>query len=272
MKNTKTIHIFEIIEPSIENQSDKRHETKLKNIDCWIDTQKRSESIQQPPSSIKIRYDPEFEYISNQQHSQLSVHNMDTIDCALLYEKPLVLNLADDIYPGGWVNIGSSAQEESLFRRTNYHLTLTKNLYPIGKNDIIYSPNITILKTSRLELYTEPFPQMDFIACPAIKYPLLEDDGSLSEEDSEILEMKIKTILQVAIKYGYKAIVFGAMGCGAWQNPTEDVANIFKNVLHRYDGLVQNYVFAILNDIISDTDSENETESNYEVFKNILEG
>jgi len=268
MDNTKKIHIFDTIINSNEYRvADKRSEKKLQNVDCWVDTKKQCETIPPPPESVKIKYmNMPDDYISTCK-SNVYVINKDTIDAALMYEKPLVLNLADDIHPGGWVNLGSNAQEESLFRRTNYHLTLTKDLYPIAETEAIYSPDITIIKSSDLSPCIEK-PRLDFIACPAVKYPLLEEDDSLSEEDSELLERKIKHILQVAVKYGHKTIIFGAMGCGAWQNPPHDVAKVFKKVLRKYDGMIENYVFAILDDVTPDSDTE--TESNFEIFKNII--
>lgn len=250
---------------------------KVANVDCWLDTLRISETIPPPPPSVKISYDTMTAIVNMPAtKSQISVVNQDTIECALSYEKPLILNLADDIYPGGWVNVGSNAQEESLFRRTNYHLTLTKDLYPISETDVIYSPNVTVIKRPDFGLYETPR-ILDFIACPAIKYPLLEEDDTLCEEDREILEQKIQAIIHVAIKYGHKTIVFGAMGCGAWQNPARDVATIFKRVLEIHDGMVENYVFAILDDIETDSDGESafesdaESESNYEIFRKILE-
>jgi uncharacterized protein (TIGR02452 family) len=265
----KPLSIF--IEP--ESQSDKKFDIKIKNIDCWEDTKQRAALFPPPPPSIKIEYDPNFHYTYDVKRCKIHIHNMDTIDCAFLYENPLLLNLADDIYPGGWVNNGSSAQEESLFRRTNYHLSLIKSLYPILEEEVIYSPKITVIKGSDLQPI-EPVHQYDFIACPAIKYPFLDEDGLLEEEDSVLLKKKIELIIQVALKHGHDTIIFGAMGCGAWQNPPHEVAKIFKEVLSKFNGCIKNYVFAIL-DNISDSDSENldiqdEIQSNYEIFKNIL--
>ena len=118
-------------------------------------------------------------------------------------------------------------------------------------------------------LYPDPVPTLDFIACPAVKYPLLTEEDELSEDDCVQLARKIKTILQVAKIHGHDTVIFGAMGCGAWQNPVKCVARVFKEVLQEYDGWLSNYVFAILKDVEYDSDSE-EGGSNYDVFKNIL--
>lgn len=59
------------------------------------------------------------------------------IDCLIAYKQlqdagnnPVVLNLADILVPGGCVESGSGAQEESIFRRSNITRTLTQDFYP----------------------------------------------------------------------------------------------------------------------------------------------
>ena len=244
-------------------------DNKLLRIDCWNDTKQICQNIPLPPPSIREHYNTEFVLKNVNKKSNIIIYDMDTIDCALLYEKPLVLNLSDDEYAGGWVNMGSSTQEESLFRRTNYFQTLTQELYPIMDNECIYSPNVSVIKSSennKWKLYETPF-FMDFIACPAVKYPFLDENEYLSNEDTQLLENKIKMIIQVAKKYNHNTIIFGAMGCGAWQNPPQQVAKIFRKVLNEYDGIINNYVFAILSNYNNDDD---EYENNYDIFKNVF--
>ena len=68
----------------------------------------------------------------------------------------------------------------------------------------------------------------------------------MKESDSEYLKTKIKIIIQTAYRYNHDTIIFGAMGCGAWRNPIEHVAEIFKEVLEKHDGVIKNYYFAIM--------------------------
>ena len=188
--------------------------------------------------------------------------NQDAIDVALdllstgKALRPLVLNLADDLFAGGCVNQGSGAQEESLFRRTNYFQTLEQDdaLYPIEDGEAVYSPEVTILKSSEetgWQLYpVDQRPVLAFVACPGLKYPewIVGENGEyqLTSEDVQILKEKIGVIIQVAAQYKHDAIVLGALGCGAWRNPIKHVAEIFKSVLDAYEGLVPYVVFAIL--------------------------
>jgi uncharacterized protein (TIGR02452 family) len=242
---------------------------KMLRVDCWEHTKQFCQTISPPPSSIREHYDTDFSIPETNTKSNIRIYDMDTIDCALLFDKPLVLNLSDDEYAGGWVNMGSGAQEESIFRRSNYFQTLTQNLYPIMDDECIYSPQVSVIKSSEntnWKLYDTPI-LLDFVACPAIKYPFLDDDDKLCQEDIDLLENKIKMIIQVAKKYNHNTIIFGAMGCGAWQNPPHHVAAIFRKVLAEYDGVVDNYIFAILKNYNNDDD---DSENNFDAFNGVF--
>lgn len=237
----------------------------MDRIECWNDTRRICEEKRLYPNnqSVKLQYDENYQWVKQSEKSTIKFMNMDAIKCAILHcinENPLVLNLADDNFAGGCIESGSGAQEESLFRRTNYYLTLVQKLYPIRKDEAIYSPEVKVVKTtekSGWKIIPDGFwPELAFIACPGVKYPDLiyrhNEDGTenekiLNERDTQMLKTKIKLIIQIANKYGHRTIVLGALGCGAWRNPPKYVAEIFKEVLEECDGYVENYVFAILN-------------------------
>ena len=221
-----------------------------KRIDCWKHTLQLSNNLSKPPPSLKIRYDKKYKYYKKYEKSNIHFFDMDTIDCCLLHSpNALVLNLADDLFPGGSVDVGSGAQEESLFRRTNYCASLKIDLYPIRKDEIIYSPEISVIKTSEKtswELDTN-LHKISFIACPGIKYPeTIRNQTRLNKKDTKILKRKIKLMIQTAIRFNYDTIIFGALGCGAWRNPIEHVAEIFREVLQKLDGTLLNFYFAIM--------------------------
>ena len=225
-----------------------------KRIECWENTVKISELMAKPRSSVKTVYKKQS---LKKQYSQSNVRffNMDTIDCAIKCNEinPLILNLSDDYYAGGYVSSGSGAQEESIFRRTNYCQSLLQDYYPILNNEAVYSPDISVIKSSEATKWTpipdNEVPQFCFIACPALKYPetiTKKKEDKLLPEDVEILKNKIRLIIQTAIENKHDTIIFGAMGCGAWRNPVKHVAEIFKYVLNECNGVILNYYFAIL--------------------------
>ena len=291
-------------DPNVYSSDESTSNPFVRRIDCWQDTRRLCEELYnegtRPPPSVKVTdWDSHrmHEFIKQrtwrQQNGQWSPReptvdflNQDAIDVALdllstgKSLRPLVLNLADDIFAGGCVNQGSGAQEESLFRRTNYYQTLVNNsqsaqgtvrsenlvvegfqpseqddaLYPIENGEAVYSPEVTILKSSEetgWQVYpVDQRPVLAFVACPGLKYPewIVDEYGEhrLTSEDVQILKEKIGVIIQVAVQYKHDAIVLGALGCGAWRNPIKHVAEIFKSVLDAYEGLVPYVVFAIL--------------------------
>ena len=74
---------------------------------------------------------------------------------------------------------------------------------------------------------------------------------------------RLRKMLFLAARKGYRNLVLGAWGCGAFGNDTRRVATYFYQLFFGDDGLSQffeNVVFAILED-------ENKIENFKEVFK-----
>lgn len=157
------------------------------------ETQKLTVNYPEPPQSIKFTYDPDYKMPITLKQTRIAIHNQDTIDCGIEMVSqgfnPLLLNLADDCMPGGCVNYGSGAQEEALFRRSNYWKTLIMEHYPITDNQAIYSPNVCVFRDNEKnnwDILVEP-KNLDFIACPGIKFPKTKND-LLENEDIKKLE------------------------------------------------------------------------------------
>jgi len=80
-------------------------------------------------------------------------------------------------------------------------------------------------------------------------------DGKLDEGlFIEHTKMKIRIILIAGMKMGYKRIVLGALGCGAFINPSKTVAMAFKSVLEEeeFKGKFLEIYFAILGQSLCD--------------------
>ena len=69
------------------------------------------------------------------------------------------------------------------------------------------------------------------------------------------MRKKIDFIFKIAIYYNYKNIVLGALGCGAFGNSPEEVAELFNDVIQKYHNNFDNIYFAIksIRDINYDT-------------------
>jgi uncharacterized protein (TIGR02452 family) len=240
-------------------------------IKIWNET--RNLSLDYPYSqSKKIVFDDKCSMIKKYDTTHISVMNIDSIVIGKqLKEKglnPLILNFADDHYAGGTVESGSGAQEESLFRRTNLCATLEQDkFYPILKNEGVYSPVVTVFRDTEdnnNKLLREPW-QCAFVAVPGLYCPTVSKLQRLSDHDAEVLQMKIELILQIGYIHGHDSLVLGALGCGAWRNPPQHVAEIFRHVLKKYDGVFKEVVFPCLS-----IGSVRGSKSNFEVFTEVF--
>lgn len=203
--------------------------------------------------------------------TEIIVINMDTIDAVwysmdkLGAKKPVLLNMANQSYPGGGVDMGCGAQEENIFRRSNYFLTLKfdPKFYPILDESVIYSRDVTMFRYGEnrwYELMQVPR-KVSIIASPSICRPELEN-GHFNEEDYELEYKKIDMIFKTALYHEHDTLIFSAYGCGAFACPPEDVSMIFKDIIKKYDGIFKYVIFAII---------DNERTQNFSIFrKNLL--
>jgi hypothetical protein len=61
-----------------------------------------------------------------------------------------------------------------------------------------------------------------------------------------------------------------ALGCGAWKNPPHDVAEAFKRVIAKHDGVVKAIIFAIKRNVQGYIVKFDDRPDNYTTFKSIL--
>ena len=220
--------------------------------------------------------------------TEIKVVNNDCLYAAKeLYDDgytPAVVNFASFKVPGGGVRKGSGAQEENLCRRTNlfesifrfidtlakeYGLPLEKKRYPLPVNHgAIYSPSISVFRASEdkdYEFLDEVFP-VDIITIAALKDPPLDKDRHLNDWAKNITKEKIRTMLNLALYWENDSIVLGAFGCGAFANPPEDVAKLFKEVISEpeYCDKFEKIVFAIIDD--KNSHKEHNPNGNYLPF------
>ena len=159
--------------------------------------------------------------------------------------KVLTLNLASDSNPGGGVTQGAMAQEEELFRRSNYFMSLPKSLYPLEKTNVIYTPNVLVVKDENYINLKKPF-HTSMIAAAAIRHPKLNSCGLYERLlDRTIMLDTINNIFKIAYLLGYDTLVLGALGCGAFGNPAIEVIELFNECLKKYNCCFKNITFAV---------------------------
>lgn len=201
----------------------------------------------------------------------VSVLNIDTILAAidLCKEgfKPAVLNMASEYKPGGGVASGKTAQEECIFRRTNAFMTIPTSWYPLDAvRDLIYSKKVVIVKNDddfEILPMSSQF-EISLITLPGIRKPRLHF-GNYSSEDRQLMTDKIESIFKIAILNNVDSLVLGALGCGVFNNPPQEVANIFKGMINNYGKYFKKIVFAVLA-----KEGDYKSEDNFKIFSTTL--
>jgi len=198
---------------------------------------------------------------------QIDVRNIDTLDMAQEYAKsglnPLVLNMASEYKPGGGVANGKTAQEECLFRRSNAFMTHPNKWYPLEKDQVIYSPEVHVIKDNNYDLMKqEDYFKVGMIAVAALRIPHLDND-KYYKNDKILMTQKIESIFKIAIAQNHDSLILGALGCGVFLNPPLEVARIFKQMIEKYGKYFRRIGFAVL--VVKPSD-----EQNLKIFQGVL--
>ena len=229
----------------------------------------RSNQTSRSSSFYKNSFTASFEPLDTSP--EITVVQRDCLDAAHDWVKQglsvSVLNLASRQNPGGGVVEGSGAQEEYLFRCSDYYkflyryadyaekygLKRSRNQYPMDRNfGGIYSSGVTIFRENEetgYKLASHSW-KVNMIAVAGINTPkLIIENGQqrISPELVEGAKNKIRTIFRIACDNGQRNLVLGALGCGAFHNPPEHMAELFKEVINEdeFKGAFLRICFAI---------------------------
>lgn len=164
-------------------------------------------------------------------------------------QRPLALNFANGIHPGGAFLNGARAQEEVLCRSSALYATLegdpmyahhAERELPDSTDWAILSPSVPVFRTDDGSTLAEPWP-LDVITCAAPYAPAVGQP-----ESGDLLKRRIHRVLAIACAFGYRSLVLGAWGCGAFGNDPVRTAEDFRSALEGpFDGAFEHVVFAI---------------------------
>ena len=268
------------------------HNKRERNVEVFNDTldviknsEKLTKSLEETLKSQKLIL--EKEKIDNKcndraDDAKVILSKKRTLEAASAYKgkKVCVLNFASATNPGGGVTRGSSAQEESICRCSDLYLCLNTEEYldkfygSHRNDDIIYSPDIDVIKTDTAEprlMDEKDWFKVNVLTCAAPNLRVAPSNemnpdagdkpAKLSDEEYvKILETRVRKIFEVASSFNNDVLILGAFGCGAFQNPPHLVAKVFNEVM-------QDYIkkFEVIEYAIFCRDFETK---NYDEFKN----
>ena len=186
--------------------------------------------------------------------------------------RPLALNFANGVSPGGGFLNGALAQEETLCRSSALYLTLdgdpmyaahAKNEHRESSDWAILSPDVPVFRADDGLSLERPW-LLSFITCaaPICKFTpetiagLLDSDSAdltytalalySVKQSADRLSQRIHRVMAIARAYQYDTLVLGAWGCGAFNNDPVRTAADFREALDtHFRGAFSNIVFAI---------------------------
>ncbi len=243
-----------------------KHIPVNKNVRIYLETKLFFSAfyldIDETPISYEINKLRQVPQESNHQNNTTTyqILNMDTLDMAQEFRQegycPLVLNMASKFMPGGGVAKGSTAQEEVIFRRTNAFMTHPADWYPMNENEVIYSPSLHVIRDKQYNFLPENKQfTTSLIAVPAICKPVLRKNAYANKSDLNLMRSKIESIFKIGLMHKHDSLVLGALGCGAYRNPSSEVSQLFSEMCKKYKGSFKKIGFAIL--VVKSTDTEN---------------
>ncbi|MDO4649694.1 MAG: TIGR02452 family protein, partial [Eubacteriales bacterium] len=240
-----------------------------KRVDLKLTKQQMQECTVYLPEAVeKICNSKDISHVHVIGRVGVGCENMDSYSLArkraesasfLLSEKDeqrvLVLNLANPVHPGGGVRRGANAQEEDLCRKSSLLISLegrtAKEYYDyndslhtyMGSDSIIITPNVEIIKDENGNLLDETT-VVSVMTCAA---PMLRNgmEGMTQEQYEQIVYKRITGMLKLAAFLGYKILVLGAFGCGAFRNDARVVSDLFYRAMKdfNYDGMLLKDMF-----------------------------
>lgn len=153
----------------------------------------------------------------------------------------LVLNLANPVNPGGGVRRGARAQEEDLCRKSSLLLSLeseeaqkyyrynrAQKTY-LGTDAMMLTPAVEIIRDENGELLDETV-VVSVLTCaaPLVRYG---KEGLSEQEYQDMVFNRIAKMLKCSAYFGYKHLVLGAWGCGAFGNDAKVISDLFYKAL-----------------------------------------
>ena len=182
----------------------------------------------------------------------------DSFAVASSFSNGLVMNFANAKHPGGGFLNGASAQEESLCRCSTLFASISsenarimyddnkKNKLPCYADYMLLSPDVCVFRDENGDYLDEPF-------CTAVMSVAAPNVNGAArnvpkDELKNAIKKRLRSFLLASAHEGYRDIVLGAWGCGAFGNDPKQVAQCFYDLFfeERLDELFYHVVFAIL--------------------------
>jgi len=177
------------------------------------------------------------------------------------------LNMANAHSPGGGYTHGYAAQEENMYRRTDCHFFLDRKDLD---DELMYLPEKTrLLNAVDDRVYLDAtcprvcirgaedrtasdlgyalLPQCDLFLFYELRSAAVDLRFGRARYDRAETSKRIAAQLDTLIEHGVRHVVLSAFGCGAFENPSDDVAAVYKEELQKRRSDFDVVAFGIFN-------------------------
>lgn len=191
---------------------------------------------------------------------QFFLLDADSFEAARELDRPLVMNFANAVTPGGGFLRGARAQEECLCRASTLYASISsepamelyrynrRNPSPVDSDYMLLSPNVCVFRGPDGELLNDPY----LVSVFTIPAPNKRGLAKMAPQDEldQVMTDRLHKFLMAAARHGYRNLVLGAWGCGAFGHDAATVASYFYHLFFEEDlaEFFDTVVFAILHD------------------------
>lgn len=246
---------IQIANETIKITAERQYETDGKTI-ALPDLDYKNTEVFSPEDGKKLLEEDFSNYLGDRL-CDIEVTCEDSFAAARRLQNPLVMNFANAHKAGGGFRLGANAQEEALCRCSTLYASITSSkaaemyrynnthISPVESDYMILSPDVCVFRDDHCVLLEKPF------TAAVITLPAPNRRGAAmfatKKQISETITRRIRIMLRIAAKHGYRDLVLGAWGCGAFGNSPEDVSGYFKSVLidDEYGKYFDKVIFAV---------------------------
>ncbi len=150
-----------------------------------------------------------------------------------------VLNMASALRPGGGFLDGANSQEEFLCARTTLYPSLWDSFYRLPEVSGIFTPDVLVFRDhlpDAHDLHKSDRYFVDVISSSMLRFSDAKTEDcscgvSYCDRHRDIVMRKMKAVMRIAQSKGVEKLVLGAWGCGAYGNPTKEIAKCWRKVI-----------------------------------------
>ena len=227
------------------------------------------------------------EHFYSPQEHDITICQGASYEIAKDYFRPLILNTANALVPGGGCLTDIDTEEARLCRATSLYRSLSSQkatqVYLYNENNksfrhsdyMLLSPLVAVIRDHNMELLRHPYPVSILSAVP-VDCKEGNTSNFLKSEMEQIMKMRIRMILMVAARNMYRNLILTPFGCEEYGHKPEQIARYFRDVLweEQYIEYFEHIVFAIENTAPKDYQQVFETQlmnTNHQAFQEQME-